>query len=156
MTFERLEKNICDNIYEAQLKLGYDQHPMSLNYTNATLCHLIGINDTAQLSQLLESFADSVAQKLGSLSFRSTHNGFCITIPAEGTAYVSEHSSGNEFMAKMSRQHNDANVLAFGARVVGKGVALGMVDAFFEEEFLGGRHETRVNKIKAYEEKVYK
>ena len=114
MTFERLEKNICDNIYEAQLKLGYDQHPMSLNYTNATLCHLIGINDTAQLSQLLESFADSVAQKLGSLSFRSTHNGFCITIPAEGTAYVSEHSSGNEFMAKLVeavRGHADTETI---------------------------------------------
>lgn len=37
----------------------------------------------------------------------------------------------NEYMARMSRQHNDANVLAFGARVVGQGVALAMVDDFF-------------------------
>ena len=62
----------------------------------------------------------------------------------------------NEFMAKMSRQHNDANVLAFGARVVGKGVALGMVDAFFEEEFQGGRHADRVNGIRAVEDKNFK
>ena len=62
----------------------------------------------------------------------------------------------NEFMARMSRQHNDAQVLAMGARVVGKGVALGMVDAFFEEEFLGDRHAVRVNDIKAQEEEFFK
>ena len=62
----------------------------------------------------------------------------------------------NEFMAKMSRQHNDANVLAFGARVVGKGVALGMVDAFFEEEFLGGRHAERVGDLTKLEEEHFK
>ena len=62
----------------------------------------------------------------------------------------------NEFMAKMSRQHNDAQILAFGERVVGLGVALGMIDAFFEEEFAGGRHATRVNGIKEIEEKHFK
>ena len=114
MTFERLEKNIFDNIYEAQLKLGYDQRPMSLNYTNSSLCHLIGINDTAQLQHLLESFADSVTQKLGKLTFRSTQNGFCITISAEGTAYVNKHSSGKEFMKKLVeavRNHADTEMI---------------------------------------------
>ena len=62
----------------------------------------------------------------------------------------------NEFMAKMCRQHNDAQILAFGERVVGLGVALGMIDAFFEEEFAGGRHATRVNGIKEIEEKHFK
>lgn len=62
----------------------------------------------------------------------------------------------NEFMAKMCRQHNDANILAFGERVVGLGVALGMVDAFFEEEFQGGRHADRVNGIRAVENRNFK
>lgn len=62
----------------------------------------------------------------------------------------------NEFMAKMCRQHNDANVLAFGERVVGLGVALGMVDAFFEEEFAGERHAVRVDAIRAIEERNFK
>ena len=62
----------------------------------------------------------------------------------------------NEFMAKMCRQHNDANILAFGERVVGLGVALGMVDAFFEEEFAGGRHAIRVDGIKEIEERNFK
>ena len=62
----------------------------------------------------------------------------------------------NEFMAKMCRQHNDANILAFGERVVGLGVALGMVDAFFEEEFAGGRHAERVGQMKQTEEENFK
>ena len=59
-------------------------------------------------------------------------------------------------MARMSRQHNDANVLAFGARVVGQGVALAMVDDFFAEEFAGDRHKVRVDDIKAQEERLFK
>lgn len=62
----------------------------------------------------------------------------------------------NEYMARMCRQHNDANVLAFGARVVGQAVALGMVDAFLAEDFAGERHAKRVADISALEDKFYK
>ena len=44
----------------------------------------------------------------------------------------------------MTRKHNDANVLALGARVVGPGLALKIVDTFLENEFEGGRHARRV------------
>jgi ribose 5-phosphate isomerase B len=47
----------------------------------------------------------------------------------------------------MIRQHNDANILSLGARVVGEGVALDIVDAFLTAEFEGGRHATRVDMI---------
>lgn len=49
--------------------------------------------------------------------------------------------------ARMSRQHNDANVLCIGARVVGTGTAIDIVDAFLGGTFEGGRHATRVAKI---------
>lgn len=55
------------------------------------------------------------------------------------------------FSARMIRQHNDANMLALGARVVGEGLALDIVDAFLAAEFEGGRHGTRVDMIKALE-----
>ena len=55
------------------------------------------------------------------------------------------------FSAKATREHNDANVLCFGARVVGEGVALDLVDAYLGAEFLGGRHQTRVDMITALE-----
>jgi ribose 5-phosphate isomerase B len=47
----------------------------------------------------------------------------------------------------MIRQHNDANMLSLGARVVGEGLALDIVDAFLNAEFEGGRHATRVDMI---------
>jgi|TARA_B110000908_G_scaffold156323_1_gene195355 ribose 5-phosphate isomerase B len=56
------------------------------------------------------------------------------------------------FSARMIREHNDANMLSFGARVVGQGLALDIVDAFLNAEFEGGRHATRVDMIKAIEE----
>ncbi|MGR3634336.1 MAG: ribose 5-phosphate isomerase B [Shimia sp.] len=51
------------------------------------------------------------------------------------------------FSAAMIRQHNNANMLSIGARVVGEGVALEIVDAFLDAEFEGGRHATRVDMI---------
>jgi len=55
------------------------------------------------------------------------------------------------FSARMIRQHNDANMLSLGARVVGEGLALDIVDAFLNADFEGGRHATRVEMIEALE-----
>ncbi|MBR2751105.1 MAG: ribose 5-phosphate isomerase B [Clostridiales bacterium] len=62
----------------------------------------------------------------------------------------------NEYMARMSRQHNDANVLSMGARVVGSSLALGIVDAYMNEPFDGGRHQVRVNDMKEQEKELFK
>ncbi|MBO9403033.1 ribose 5-phosphate isomerase B [Shimia sp. R9_1] len=53
------------------------------------------------------------------------------------------------FSAAMIRAHNNANMLSLGARVVGEGLALEIVDAFLSTEFEGGRHATRVDMIEA-------
>ena len=53
----------------------------------------------------------------------------------------------DEFTARLAREHNDANVIAFGARVIGAGVAISAIEAFLKTEFAGGRHERRVEKI---------
>ncbi len=55
------------------------------------------------------------------------------------------------FSARLTRLHNDANMLCFGARVVGIGLALDLVDAFVDAEFEGGKHKTRVDMITAVE-----
>jgi ribose 5-phosphate isomerase B len=55
------------------------------------------------------------------------------------------------YSARMIRQHNDANMLALGARVVAEGLALDIVDAFLAAEFEGGRHAPRVAMIAALE-----
>lgn len=53
------------------------------------------------------------------------------------------------YTAKMAREHNDANILCFGERVVGKGVVEDMLEAWLSHDFEGGRHANRVEKINA-------
>jgi ribose 5-phosphate isomerase B len=55
------------------------------------------------------------------------------------------------FSARMIRQHNDANMLSIGVRVIGEGLALDIVDAFLNASFEGDRHALRVDMIKELE-----
>ncbi len=63
-------------------------------------------------------------------------------------AACSEH-----FSAKYTRLHNDSNILCLGGRVVGVGTAIELAELFVTTEFEGGRHQTRVDKITAIENK---
>lgn len=60
------------------------------------------------------------------------------------------------FSAEMTRAHNDANILSLGERVVGKGLALKIVETWLNTAFEGGRHATRVDLIKTTEDKNFK
>ena len=55
------------------------------------------------------------------------------------------------FSARMTRMHNNSNILCFGARVVGLGLATDMVDLFLDTEFEGERHNARIEKMMAIE-----
>lgn len=54
--------------------------------------------------------------------------------------------------ARLTRQHNDSNVLAMGAGVIGEKLAMEITDTFLTTAFEGGRHERRVKKLMALEE----
>lgn len=60
----------------------------------------------------------------------------------------------NEYVAKYSRLHNDANVLALGERVMGSDLALSIVKTWLNTEFEGGRHQRRLDKIAHIEGKT--
>lgn len=60
----------------------------------------------------------------------------------------------DHFTALMSREHNDANVLVMGERVLGKGVALEIVKTWLDTPFAGGRHQKRLDKITTIEKAV--
>ena len=55
------------------------------------------------------------------------------------------------FSTKATRMHNDANVICFGARVIGKGLAFDIVDIFIDTEYEGGRHQRRIDKMMSLE-----
>lgn len=56
--------------------------------------------------------------------------------------------------ARLAKEHNNANIIAFGARIVGAELAKDIVKAYLEAEFLGGRHQTRIDMIHEIEEKA--
>ena len=60
------------------------------------------------------------------------------------------------FTAKMSRKHNDANILVLGGRVTGREVAVDMVKEWLATAFEGGRHKRRIDEIADLEKKVCK
>lgn len=60
------------------------------------------------------------------------------------------------FSARMSKAHNDANIISLGERVVGKGLALEIIDTWLGTEFEGDRHQRRVGKITEIEKKYSK
>lgn len=76
-------------------------------------------------------------------------SGIGISIAANKIAGVRCALVHDAYTAEMARQHNDANVIALGARVVGPGVAEGAVRIFRDAAFLGGRHQRRVDLLGA-------
>ena len=77
--------------------------------------------------------------------------GIGISISANKVKGIRAALCGDCYSAEMTRRHNDANILAMGARVLGPGLALKIVDTFLNTEFEGGRHEKRVAKLMAIE-----
>lgn len=78
--------------------------------------------------------------------------GIGISIAANKVKGIRAALCHDVFSAQMSREHNNANILALGERVIGPGLALMIVDTWLAAEFAAGRHEQRVNKIAALEQ----
>jgi ribose 5-phosphate isomerase B len=74
-------------------------------------------------------------------------SGIGISIAANRYAAVRAALCANATMARLSRQHNDANVLALGSRIIGLDVARDCVGAFLDTPFEGGRHQRRADML---------
>ena len=79
--------------------------------------------------------------------------GVGISIAANKIKGVRAALCGDSFTAEFTRRHNNANILALGARVIGAGLALKIVDIFLDTEFEGGRQAKRVDLIKDIEDR---
>ncbi|WP_041742683.1 ribose 5-phosphate isomerase B [Caldicellulosiruptor obsidiansis] len=78
--------------------------------------------------------------------------GIGISIAANKVRGIRAALCHDTFSAKAARAHNNANILAMGARVIGEGLACEIVDAFLSSAFEGGRHQRRVDKIHLIED----
>ncbi len=77
--------------------------------------------------------------------------GIGISIAANKIDGIRAALCHSEFDAKMCREHNDANVMCLGGRTTGPNISLEMVDLFLSTDFGGARHQRRVDKIMALE-----
>lgn len=91
--------------------------------------------------------AEAVAAGEFSLGVLICGTGIGMTIAANKYPGIRAALCSDTFSARCARSHNDANILTLGARVIGPGPALEIVDVFLKTPFEGGRHNRRVEKI---------
>ena len=103
-------------------------------------------------------FANAVCEKVK--SELNTSYGILICGTGIGMSMCANKHKGiraalcsDTYSAKMTRQHNDANVLCIGARVIGSCLALDIIDSFLDNGFEGGRHALRVDMMMEIETK---
>jgi len=102
------------------------------------------------------TLSESVVQGHFSLGVIVCGTGIGVAISANKIPGIRAAPCSEPFTARMSREHNDANILTLGSRSVGEGLARDIVDAFIDASFKGERHQRRVGKIKLIEEKYLK
>jgi len=99
-----------------------------------------------------KAVAEAVASGACELGILICGTGIGISLAANKVKGIRAAVCSEPYSAEMTRRHNNANIIAFGARVVGTATAETIVDAFLEAEYEGGRHAARVDMISDIEE----
>ena len=92
---------------------------------------------------------ETITRKEAKLGILVCGTGIGMSMAANKHAGIRAACCSDTFSARMTRMHNDANVLCMGARVVGAGLAVDIAKLFLETEFEGGRHQRRVDLVNA-------
>ncbi len=94
---------------------------------------------------------EDVSRERADMGILVCGSGIGMAIAANKVPGIRAANVSSEYEAQMSREHNNANVLALGARILKEGTAFQIVDKWLSTQFAGGRHERRVEKITAIE-----
>lgn len=105
--------------------------------------------DSVDYPEFGHTVGHAVADKKAEFGIVVCGTGIGISIAANKVPGIRAALCTNTTMARLTREHNNANILAMGGRIVGDVLALEMVDTFLGTEFQGGRHEKRINKIES-------
>jgi ribose 5-phosphate isomerase B len=97
--------------------------------------------------------ANDVSERRSDLGILVCGSGIGMAISANKVVGIRAANASTEYEARMSREHNDANVLTLGARILSEEVALKIVDEWLAAQFAGGRHQRRIDKITELERK---
>jgi ribose 5-phosphate isomerase B len=107
--------------------------------------------DSTDYSDYAFEVANGVSNKEYDLGILICGTGVGMSIAANKVKGVRAALVTDLFTAKVTRQHNDSNVLCLGARITGPQIAIEIVKTWLTSEFEGGRHQRRIDKITAYE-----
>ncbi len=109
-------------------------------------CHSEASVDYPDFAHVL---AESIAGGKHARGILVCGTGIGMSISANRHRGVRAAVCSDTFSARMTRMHNDANVICVGSRVVGAGLARDIVELFLKTDFEGGRHQKRIDKIDA-------
>ncbi len=104
-------------------------------------------NESVDYPDFARKVGEDVAGKRADLGILVCGSGVGMSMAANKVPGIRAANVTTEYEAQMSREHNDANVLALGARVLDEPAALKIVDKWLSTSFAGGRHQRRVDKI---------
>ena len=110
-------------------------------------------NKSVDYPDIAVKVADSVATKENEMGILICGTGIGMSLAANKVKGIRAAVLSDHFSAKYTRLHNNSNVLCLGGRVIGIGTAVELVDLFVDTEFEGGRHQARIDKITAIEQR---
>lgn len=110
-------------------------------------------SDSCNYPDIAEAACKKIQSGEATLGILICGTGIGMSMSANKMRGIRAACCSDVFSATATRSHNNANVLCFGARVVGEGVAMTLVDAFLTTEYEGGRHQTRIDMMMALEGK---
>ena len=107
--------------------------------------------DSCDYPDFAHAVCKNVQEGVTELGILVCGTGIGMSMAANKHKGIRAAACSDTFSARLTRMHNDANVLCFGERVVGMGLACDLVDNFIDAEFEGGKHARRVDMITAIE-----
>lgn len=112
--------------------------------------------ESCDYPEIAKEVAENVSKKEFDFGILVCGTGIGVSIAANKVPGIRAALCHDTFSAHATREHNNANILTLGERVVGTGLALDIVDTFLNSKFQGDRHQRRIDKISEIEKKYNK
>ena len=130
---------------------GFEVKPFVIDYLQKKGIEVEDLGTYSNESVDYPDFAHKVAQAVlenpGSMGILICGSGIGMSLAANKHKGIRAALCHDYYTAEMARRHNNANILCFGARIVGLGEIESILEAWLTHEFEGGRHQKRVEKI---------
>ncbi|WAW15064.1 ribose 5-phosphate isomerase B [Peptostreptococcus equinus] len=133
------------------LKTAIKKHLEKLDYE--VLDFGVNSSESVDYPDYAAKAAKAVVDKEAECGILVCGTGIGIGIAANKIKGIRCATVGDTFSARMTKAHNNANMIALGERVIGIGLGIDIVDAYLNSSFEGGRHQTRIDKMMALESK---